>query len=168
MKCDLLPVCVEEGLKSTSWRPNFIFDFSCRGVFTEDSLRQRWDQTQRVCKRVAMIDETSSGMFAYFLSYFQSLLLLNDPLPPNSEEAVDLSTLDTFKLVSYASYHMENGNLEQALRYANQLTGMPRKVASDWLREARLLLETSQAASVLSSHASASGLGGLHFEWMRF
>ncbi|XP_030841188.1 MICOS complex subunit MIC60 [Strongylocentrotus purpuratus] len=135
-----------------------------RGVFTEDSLRQRWDQTQRVCKRVAMIDETSSGMFAYFLSYFQSLLLLNDPLPPNSEEAIDLSTLDTFKLVSYASYHMENGNLEQALRYANQLTGMPRKVASDWLREARLLLETSQAASVLSSHASASGLGGLHFQ----
>ncbi|XP_041476698.1 MICOS complex subunit MIC60-like [Lytechinus variegatus] len=135
-----------------------------RGVYTEDSLRQRWDQTQRVCKRVAMIDEAGSSMFTYFLSYFQSLLLLNDPLPPNSDDAVDPSSLDTFKLVSYASYHMENGNLEQALRYANQLTGMPRRVAADWLREARLLLETSQAASVLSSHASASGLGGLHFQ----
>ncbi|XP_054765713.2 MICOS complex subunit Mic60-like [Lytechinus pictus] len=136
-----------------------------RGVYTEDSLRQRWDQTQRVCKRVAMIDDAGSSMFTYFLSYFQSLLLLNDPLPPNSDDAaVDPSSLDTLKLVSYASYHMENGNLEQALRYANQLTGMPRRVASDWLREARLLLETSQAASVLSSHASASGLGGLHFQ----
>ncbi|XP_071491565.1 MICOS complex subunit MIC60-like [Diadema antillarum] len=134
-----------------------------RGVFTEDSLRQRWDHTQRVCRRVAMMDAVGGNMFSYFLSYFQSMLVLNDPLPPNPEETVDPATLDTFKLVAYTSYHLENSNLEQALRYANQLTGMPRSVAEDWLREARLLLETSQAASVLSSHASAAGLGGLHF-----
>lgn len=45
-----------------------------------------------------------------------------------------------------------------ALKYMNLLRGAPRKIASDWLKETRLLLETQQAANTLMAHAAASGL----------
>lgn len=52
---------------------------------------------------------------------------------------------------------MERGNLVQTLRYMNLLQGAPRKIASEWVSEARLLLETQQAVNVLLSHASGNG-----------
>lgn len=135
-----------------------------RGVFNEDSLRERWDRIQRTCKRVALIDENGGSLFRYFVSYFQSILVFTDSVPPLEGEEIDVGSLDVFKLVAYTTYYVEKGDLEQALRYANLLQGMPKKVAGDWVKEARLLLETSQIAAVLSSQASASGLGGLHIQ----
>lgn len=49
----------------------------------------------------------------------------------------------------------------QALKYMNLLKGASRYVASDWLKEARLLLETQQATNTLMAHAAASGLSFL-------
>lgn len=43
------------------------------------------------------------------------------------------------------------------LKYMNLLQGAPRKVSSEWMSEARLLLETQQAVNVLLSHASGNG-----------
>lgn len=58
-------------------------------------------------------------------------------------------------------YWIERGNLIQALKYMNLLKGASRYVASDWLKEARLLLETQQATNTLMAHAAASGLSFL-------
>ncbi|XP_038070737.1 MICOS complex subunit MIC60-like [Patiria miniata] len=136
-----------------------------QGVQTEEALRQRWEDVNRVCRRVSMVDESGSGLAKYLLSFLQSLLIFpqRTPSTPLPNQEIDPDTLDTFRLLDFASYYIEQGDLEQAVRYINQLQGMPRKVVADWLREARLLLETSQAANVLSAHASASGLGGLKF-----
>ena len=142
-----------------------------KGIHSQETLRQRWDHVKRVCRRVSMVEESGSGLFTYVVSFFQSLLVLSEKLvpPPHPDQEVEPDSLDTFKILDYATYHMEQGDLEQAVRYVNQLKGMPRKVVADWLEQARLLLETSQAATVLSAHASASGLGGLNFwvnsEW---
>ncbi|XP_035675048.1 MICOS complex subunit MIC60-like isoform X9 [Branchiostoma floridae] len=132
------------------------------GVFPEDSLRQRFLRVKRVCRRVAMIDETGGTLFQFFVSYLQSLLLVDAgrrSLPPGKE--VDPKKLDTFTLLSYAEHSLENGDLEQAARFMNQLKGEPRKVASDWLEEARLTLEARQAAQALAAAAAAVGLGNL-------
>ncbi|XP_022091636.1 MICOS complex subunit Mic60-like [Acanthaster planci] len=136
-----------------------------QGVQSQEALRQRWDNVNRVCRRVVMVEESGSSLFKYVLSFVQSLLIFPQRIPatPPPNQEIDPDSLDTFRLLDLASYHIEQGDLEQAVRYINQLRGMPRKVVADWLREARLLLETSQAASVLSAHASASGLGGLKF-----
>ncbi|XP_071792906.1 MICOS complex subunit Mic60-like isoform X2 [Asterias amurensis] len=136
-----------------------------KGIHSQETLRQRWDHVKRVCRRVSMVEESGSGLFTYVVSFFQSLLVLSEKLvpPPHPDQEVEPDSLDTFKILDYATYHMEQGDLEQAVRYVNQLKGMPRKVVADWLEQARLLLETSQAATVLSAHASASGLGGLNF-----
>ena len=132
-----------------------------RGVYNEESLRSRWQNVRSGCQRVSMVPEEGASLFQYFLSYFQSVLLFTDPTLPKLDEDIDVSTLDTCKILSHANHHIEQGDLEQAVRYLNQLKGLPKQVASDWLREATLLLETSQAAAALSAHASASGLGSI-------
>lgn len=130
-----------------------------RGVWTEDSLRERFPHVSTVCRRVAMIDERGNSLLMYFLSYVQSFFVFDPVYAKSEQDSVDLDKLDTFTILGHADYWLEKGDLEQAVRFMNQLTGAPRQVASDWVKEAKLLLETRQAAYALTAFASASGLG---------
>lgn len=62
---------------------------------------------------------------------------------------------------SRCRYYVDRGNFLQALKYANLLKGASRNVASEWINETRLLVETQQAVNVLLSHAATSGLSFL-------
>ncbi|XP_068799794.1 MICOS complex subunit MIC60 isoform X2 [Struthio camelus] len=129
-----------------------------RGVYSEEALRARFYVVQKLAKRVAMIDETRNSLYQYFLSYLQSLLVFHpQQLKPPAELSPD--DLDTFKLLSYASYCIEHGDLELAAKFVNQLKGESRRVAHDWLTEARMTLETKQIVDILTAYASAVGLG---------
>ncbi|XP_026535594.1 MICOS complex subunit MIC60 [Notechis scutatus] len=129
-----------------------------RGVYTEEALRARFHTVQKLAKRVALIDETRNSLYQYFLSYLQSLLLFYpQQLKPPTELGPE--DLDTFKLFSYASYCIEHGDLELAAKFINQLKGEPRRVAQDWLNEARMTLEAKQVVDILTTYASAVGLG---------
>ncbi|NXA06403.1 MIC60 protein, partial [Sapayoa aenigma] len=129
-----------------------------RGVYSEETLRARFHTVQKLAKRVAMIDETRNSLYQYFLSYLQSLLVFHpQQLKPPAELSPD--DLDTFKLLSYASYCIEHGDLELAAKFVNQLRGESRRVAHDWLNEARMTLETKQVVDILTAYASAVGLG---------
>ncbi|NXY34285.1 MIC60 protein, partial [Pomatorhinus ruficollis] len=133
-------------------------DALTRGVYSEEALRVRFHTVQKLAKRVAMIDETRNSLYQYFLSYLQSLLVFHPrQLKPPAELSPD--DLDTFKLLSYASYCIEHGDLELAAKFVNQLRGEPRRVAHDWLTEARMTLETKQIVDILTAYASAVGLG---------
>ncbi|XP_047903779.2 MICOS complex subunit MIC60 isoform X5 [Anser cygnoides] len=129
-----------------------------RGVYSEEALRARFYTVQKLAKRVAMIDETRNSLYQYFLSYLQSLLMFH---PQQLKPPAELSPedLDTFKLLSYASYCIEHGDLELAAKFVNQLKGESRRVAHDWLTEARMTLETKQIVDILTAYASAVGLG---------
>ena len=48
-----------------------------------------------------------------------------------------------------------------SVRYMNLLRGEARNVASGWLKEARLTLETRQAAYALLAHAAATAVQAL-------
>ncbi|NXC76512.1 MIC60 protein, partial [Anhinga anhinga] len=129
-----------------------------RGVYSEEALRARFYTVQKLAKRVAMIDETRNSLYQYFLSYLQSLLVFHpQQLKPPAELSPD--DLDTFKLLSYASYCIEHGDLELAAKFVNQLRGESRRVAHDWLTEARMTLETKQIVDILTAYASAVGIG---------
>jgi mitofilin len=54
-------------------------------------------------------------------------------------------------------YSLERGDLAQAVQFMGLLKGEPRRVAGDWLAEARLHLEAKQAAAALLAHAAARG-----------
>ncbi|XP_064200213.1 MICOS complex subunit MIC60 isoform X2 [Anguilla rostrata] len=129
-----------------------------RGIYSEASLRARFYRIRQLARRVAMIDETRNSLYQYFLSYLQSILLFEpeQAVPPAKLSSEDLNT---FKLLSYATYCLEHGDLELAAKFVNQLRGESRRVAQDWLKEARLTLETRQAVSLLSAYANAVGLG---------
>ncbi|XP_004086557.1 MICOS complex subunit MIC60 isoform X2 [Oryzias latipes] len=129
-----------------------------RGVYGEASLRARFNSLRSLVLRVALIDESHNSLYQYFLSYLQAALLFEDQqaAPPTQLSSEDL---DTFKLLSYASYCLEHGDLELAAKLVNQLKGESRRVVEDWLTEARLTLETRQVVSLLSAYANAVGLG---------
>uniref|UniRef100_A0A8C2EQZ1 MICOS complex subunit MIC60 n=1 Tax=Cyprinus carpio TaxID=7962 RepID=A0A8C2EQZ1_CYPCA len=129
-----------------------------RGIYSEASLRARFYDIRRLARRVALIDETRNSLYQYFLSYLQSILLFeSEQVPPPAKLAPE--DLDTFKLLAYATYSIERGDLELAAKFVNQLRGESHRVAQDWLKEARLTLETKQVISLLSAYANAVGLG---------
>ncbi|XP_020034612.2 MICOS complex subunit MIC60 isoform X3 [Castor canadensis] len=129
-----------------------------RGVYSEETLRARFYAVQKLARRVAMIDETRNSLYQYFLSYLQSLLLFpSQQLKPPAELYPE--DINTFKLLSYASYCIEHGDLELAAKFVNQLKGESRRVAQDWLKEARMTLETKQIVEILTAYASAVGIG---------
>lgn len=55
-------------------------------------------------------------------------------------------------------YHLEKDDLEQALRYMNLLKGEPQNVATDWLRELRIHLETVQAVNAIMTYAAVQAI----------
>ncbi|CAJ1058395.1 MICOS complex subunit MIC60 [Xyrichtys novacula] len=129
-----------------------------RGVYSEASLRARFNSLRSLARRVALIDESHNSLYQYFLSYLQAALLFENKheAPPTQLSSEDL---DPFKLLSYASYCLEHGDLELAAKLVNQLRGEARRVVEDWLTEARLTLETRQVINLLSAYANAVGLG---------
>ena len=72
--------------------------------------------------------------------------------------AVDVDGLGTFDLVWLARGSLDRGDLDQAVRYVSMLKGEPANVSQDWLREARILLETKQACRALVAYAAAVGV----------
>jgi len=137
-----------------------------RGVWTESALAERFTRVRSIARRVALVDESGGSLFRYFVSYVLSLFVFRQPIhaesPQSNDEAeLDADELTAFVLLDRAAGALECGNLEQAVRYVNQLGGESRRVAADWLAEARLLLETRQAAEVLVSFAVANSLGSL-------
>ncbi|KAI4800006.1 hypothetical protein KUCAC02_016544 [Chaenocephalus aceratus] len=129
-----------------------------RGVYSEASLRARFNALRSLARRVALVDETHNSLYQYFLSYLQAALLFEDKqeAPPAQ---LSSDNLDPFKILSYASFCLEHGDLELAAKLVNQLRGEARRVVEDWLTEARLTLETRQVVSLLSAYANAVGLG---------
>lgn len=133
-----------------------------RGIFPEDALRERFLKVEKVARMVALVPAEGAALPVYILSYIQSLLLINTPCPiPQSElsnEETDFSKLSTNDILQRARYWLDRGNFMQTLKYMNLLKGASRSVARQWMNEARILLETQQAANTLMAHAASSGL----------
>lgn len=132
-----------------------------RGVWTEDALKERFVKVKKVCKTVAMVEAPGASLFKYFLSYLQSFLIFEAAYIKAEKDPVNVDELSTFAILANADHYLEKGDIERAVRLMNQLHGQSRYVASDWLQEAKLFLETRQAAEALIAFAAARGLGQL-------
>merc|ERR1719495_1450517 len=62
-----------------------------RGVYTEDSLKERWAGVESVARKVAAIGDEGGSLLSYGLSYLQSVLLvdLTTRAPCEGEAAID-------------------------------------------------------------------------------
>lgn len=103
--------------------------------------------------------------------------------PPKQDEEIDLTELNTFDILArtryiihkykwwemltknIGRYHLEKDDLEQALRYMNLLKGEPQNVASDWLQELRIHLETVQAVNAIMTYAAVQAIESM---WNRY
>lgn len=135
--------------------PNNVIE---EGVHNEDSLIERFHKVDKLCKRVALIGDDGGSLYHYFLSYLQSLLLIDSVKIPEQELTgtvqIDPTQWDTFEILARVKYCLGQRNIEQALRYANQLKGAPRKVAKDWIIDTRTHLEVRQATELLQALAA--------------
>uniref|UniRef100_A0A4Y0BPU5 MICOS complex subunit MIC60 n=1 Tax=Anopheles funestus TaxID=62324 RepID=A0A4Y0BPU5_ANOFN len=133
-----------------------------RGVYPEDALRERFLKVEEVSRRLALIPAEGARLPMYVLSYLQAALIARPDKPISQDELenkpFDFSKLDTYDILNRARYWLDRGDLVKTVQYVNLLQGAPRKAALDWLNEARLLLETQQAAGTLMAHAAASGV----------
>ena len=134
-----------------------------RGVYTDSSLKERFLKVEQMAKQTAMIGPEGGSLMKYFLSYLQSKMMIDAPTAeaPSKHVPVDIDALSTFDLVWLAKGSLDRGDLDQAVRYVSLLKGEPKNVSSDWLKEARLLLETKQASRALTAHAAAVGVEAL-------
>ena len=128
------------------------------GVPLEDNLQSQFSSMKRACEHVALIDEDGGNVLQYFLSYLHSVFRLKTKINADGTTVGPEDTTNTFHLLSLARYFVSHGNLESAARLINQLQGEPRRLAADWLADARLFLETKQAVSVLCSYSSLGEL----------
>lgn len=136
-----------------------------RGVYTESAIRERFFKVERLARQLALVPDKDAKLLHYVLSYIQSVFIIQpNELISQAElnnEPTDYSKLSTFEILDRTRYCVDRGNFTQALRYANLLRGASRNIASDWINETRLLLETQQAINVLLAHAATSGLAFL-------
>lgn len=133
-----------------------------RGVYPEDALRERFIKVEQVSRRLALVPAEGARLPMYFLSFLQAALIVKPDVPISKDELenkpFDFSKLDTYDILNRARYWLDRGDLVKTVQYMNLLQGASRKAAIDWLNEARLLLETQQAANTLMAHAASSGV----------
>lgn len=121
------------------------------------SLYNRFDKVKAVCRRVALVPEYG-GLGSYLTSAIASAFTFN-ALPYNTiDGTTPLDQMDMYQLLHQAEAYVNRGDLEMATRCLNQLKGEPRRVARDWLQDARLHLETAQAARVITDYIAASSV----------
>ena len=66
-----------------------------RGVYTEDSLKERFSKVETTARKVAGVGEQGGSLFTFGLSWLQSKLLvdLTKRVPVETLEVVDLDTI---------------------------------------------------------------------------
>lgn len=132
-----------------------------RGVFSEDALKERFFKVERLARRLAMVPSEGARLPTYLLSYIQSMFIISHSDNISSDEInnaeFDFSKLDTYDILGRARYWLDHGNISQAVKYMNLLNGASHKIASEWIDEARIYLETQQAINTLMAYAESSG-----------
>lgn len=127
-------------------------------IYSEDTLIERFNNVDHLCRRVALVKEDNASISKYLLSYLQSVFVLDnikvDPEEVSGEKVVDISRFNTFSILARIRYCLNQKKFEECLRYANLLKGAPARVASDWIKDLRTHLEVRQAADIIQAEAS--------------
>ena len=144
-------------------------------IWTEPDLKDRFYKLKEICDRVALIDDRGGSLFKYMISYIQSFFIIHHKVKPiyaatatdeekleaheNFLKQIEVSKLNTFSILDYAEYFIENGDLVSALKLMQQLNGEPLRVSKDWINDALTLVEVKQAFKILNSYISSIYIG---------
>ncbi|CAO4383747.1 unnamed protein product [Caenorhabditis nigoni] len=128
------------------------------GTYTEQDLKNRFEQLYKVGRKTAAIDENGGGLGAYFWSYVKSIFLVDMPRQYSELDAIDVNNADNYEILSRAKQYVHNGDLDKAIRVVQLLKGQPAHLAHDWVLDTRAYLESRLLAQLLVAHAAVSSI----------
>uniref|UniRef100_A0A1I8BZR8 MICOS complex subunit MIC60 n=1 Tax=Meloidogyne hapla TaxID=6305 RepID=A0A1I8BZR8_MELHA len=128
-------------------------------VQTEESLKKRFEKVYKLARRTAQIGENGGSPFEYFLSWLQSLFVLQIATAKYStKDKIDINKYEPYELLNRIKYFVKNGDLKNAVRLANLLKGESAKTFEDWIHDTQLHLEARFLAELLLSHAQVTSI----------
>uniref|UniRef100_A0A914VVZ9 MICOS complex subunit MIC60 n=1 Tax=Plectus sambesii TaxID=2011161 RepID=A0A914VVZ9_9BILA len=126
------------------------------GVYTQEDLKARFLKVYKLGWRTARIGDNGGTLFQYLWSTVMSFLMFDVQKNYSLEEKFNPDALDTFAILSRAKHFLiERDDITSAVRLLQLLEGEPARVARSWVHDARVHLETRQAAELLLAHAAA-------------
>ncbi|KAF1747408.1 hypothetical protein GCK72_023870 [Caenorhabditis remanei] len=128
------------------------------GTYTEQDLKNRFEQLYKVGRKTASIDENGGTLGAYFWSYVKSIFLVDLPKQYSEQELIDVNNTDNYEILSRAKQYVHNGDLDKAIRVVQLLKGQPAHLARDWIVDTRAYLESRLLAQLLVAHAAVSSI----------
>ncbi|KAJ2443933.1 hypothetical protein GGF42_006475, partial [Coemansia sp. RSA 2424] len=119
------------------------------GIPSHVELEDRFDAVRKEIRSVSLVPE-NGNLGSQVLSATLSKVMFEKEGLVEGE--------DVEAVLSRASFHLRQHNLDQAARELNQLSGWPKKLAQDWISAARRRLEVEQAIGVAESEELLSKL----------
>ncbi|CAK5036981.1 unnamed protein product [Meloidogyne enterolobii] len=126
-------------------------------VQTEEGLKKRFEKVYKLARRTAQIGENGGSPFEYFLSWLQSLFVLQIASAKYSkDDKIDVDKYEPYEILNRIKYFVKIGDLKNAVRLANLLKGESARTFHDWIRDAQLHLEARFLSELLLSHAQVT------------
>ncbi|CAK5127194.1 unnamed protein product [Meloidogyne enterolobii] len=126
-------------------------------VQTEEGLKKRFEKVYKLARCTAQIGENGGSPFEYFLSWLQSLFVLQVASANYSkDDKIDVDKYEPYEILNRIKYFVKIGDLKNAVRLANLLKGESARTFHDWIRDAQLHLEARFLSELLLSHAQVT------------
>ena len=123
-----------------------------QGVCSLEELQSAFPYTRTAVHRVASVPE-GGGFWSHALSHLISYITF--------ERHGLVGGDDTEAVLARAHHYVQLGDIAHAAAEINRLRGVPREAAADWLADARVHLEVTQALAVVRAHIGAVSLSFL-------
>ncbi|KFY61150.1 hypothetical protein V497_03096 [Pseudogymnoascus sp. VKM F-4516 (FW-969)] len=120
-----------------------------RGIPTSAQLIDRFRRVAGEVRKASLLPD-EAGVASHASSYVLSKLLFKK----RGMAAGD----DVESILTRTETYLEEGNLDEAAREMNGLTGWAKTLSRDWLGEARKVLEVQQALDVIATEARLQSL----------
>lgn len=117
---------------------------SCeQGIMSKTQLIHRFRHLAQEIHKVSLCPD-HTGVLGYVLSRFLTFFMFRKTAFTDGNHV--------HHILARAEAHLEKNNLDAATRELNQLTGIPRKLAKDWIKYARQNLEVLQALYMIETY----------------
>ncbi|EDQ86742.1 uncharacterized protein MONBRDRAFT_33745 [Monosiga brevicollis MX1] len=116
-----------------------------RGVPSAHDIYANFDQVKAAVRKVAYVSP-EGGFWSIVASHVISALTF--------ETRGLVAGQDVNSILARAQYYLESDDLDQAAREMNQLTGLAKQMAYDWLQDARQHLAVAQSLKLVNAHLS--------------
>ncbi|CAA16516.2 MICOS complex subunit MIC60-2 [Caenorhabditis elegans] len=127
-----------------------------RGEYTEQDLNTRFNKVCRIGRRVAYVNE--GGALAHLYSWLKSSLTIELVPKKGANESLTPAVENNFTLLTRAEQLWKSGKKSDAIRVLQLTDGATRRVAADFIADARRQHEALLLSRLLLAHAALTSI----------